>query len=230
MSEIVLQATHIGKGFNEIQEGSLVLQDLNLTVRAGEQVAIVGVSGSGKSTLLHLLGGLDRPTQGEIMLSGRNIAQMKGSDLAGFRNRQVGFVYQFHHLLPEFTALENVSVPLWIQNVSHQEAADQASEVLNSVGLGHRLHHRPGELSGGERQRAAIARALITKPALLLTDEPTGNLDRQTAQKVFQVMQELTQKQGSAWIMASHDLELVGRMNTCYRLQEGHLQPMEKMG
>ena len=229
MNEIVLQANHLDKRFNGIQNGSLVLQDLDLTVRAGEQVAIVGVSGSGKSTLLHLLGGLDKPTQGEIILSGRNIAQMKGSDLAGFRNRQVGFVYQFHHLLPEFTALENVSVPLWIQNVGHQEAADQASQVLESVGLGHRLHHRPGELSGGERQRAAIARALITKPALLLTDEPTGNLDRQTAKRVFQVMQELTQKQGSAWIMASHDLELVGHMNTCYRLQEGHLQVMDKM-
>ncbi len=230
MSEMVLQATHIRKQFNQAQEGSLVLQDLSLTVRAGEQVAIVGVSGSGKSTLLHLLGGLDKPTQGEIMLSGRNIARMKGAELAGFRNRQVGFVYQFHHLLSEFTALENVSVPLWIQNVPHREAADQARQVLDSVGLGHRLHHRPGELSGGERQRAAIARALITKPALLLTDEPTGNLDRQTAQKVFQVMQELTQKQGSAWIMASHDLELVGRMDTCYRLQEGHLQPMDKLG
>ncbi|HOY70416.1 MAG TPA: lipoprotein-releasing ABC transporter ATP-binding protein LolD [Methylotenera sp.] len=200
-----------------------VLNNIDFAVKAGEQVAIVGASGSGKSTLLHLLAGLDTPSSGEVRILNRNIAQYVDAYIGTLRNQALGFVYQFHHLMPEFTALENVALPLLIRNNGQDQAYQQATEMLTKVGLAHRLQHMPGELSGGERQRAAVARALVTNPKCLIADEPTGNLDRTTANHVFDMLLDISQTRGVALVVVTHDLELAAKMQRQYRLIDGKL-------
>lgn len=203
-----------------------VLNGIDLQVKAGEQIAIVGASGSGKSTLLHLLGGLDQPTAGNIQLMGQALAGLNETQKGVLRNQSLGFVYQFHHLLPEFTALENVALPLLIRRESSALATARAAEILTSVGLQHRLEHMPGELSGGERQRAALARALVTKPKCILADEPTGNLDRVTAHQVFDLLLDINQAQNTSLIVVTHDLQLAAKLQRQYQLVDGKLQDL----
>ncbi|MFZ3074581.1 MAG: lipoprotein-releasing ABC transporter ATP-binding protein LolD [Psychrobacter glacincola] len=219
----ILKATNINKIYDEGAVSTQVLTGLDLTVSAGERIAIVGTSGSGKSTLLHLLGGLDTPTSGEVWLHGQLLNSMNETERGAMRNKYLGFIYQFHHLLAEFTAIENVAMPLLMRpEVSTADARQQAIDILNSVGLEHRLAHRPGELSGGERQRVAIARALVTKPSLILADEPTGNLDYDNAQSVFGLLSELQSTMQTALLMVTHDRNLAALADRQLLLRNGH--------
>ncbi|MDT3713009.1 MULTISPECIES: lipoprotein-releasing ABC transporter ATP-binding protein LolD [Pseudomonas] len=219
----VLSCRNLGKSYEEGPESVQVLSGLNLEMHPGERVAIVGSSGSGKSTLLNLLGGLDTPTQGSVWLAGEELSALGERARGLLRNRALGFVYQFHHLLAEFTALENACMPLLIGKTPISEARERAEALLKRVGLGHRLNHKPAELSGGERQRVAIARALVNRPGLVMLDEPTGNLDHHTAQGIQELMRELSTHSQTAFLVVTHDLNLARQMDRVLSLEDGHL-------
>jgi lipoprotein-releasing system ATP-binding protein len=223
MTTAVLEARDVQKSFTQGPVTLEVLQGVMLAVDAGERIAIVGASGSGKTTLLQILGGLDRPTTGHVFVDGQDIHELSEDARGMLRNRALGFVYQFHHLLPEFSALENVAMPLLVRRTAVAEARDKAGEILERVGLAQRLEHRPYQLSGGERQRAAVARALVTQPKIILADEPTGNLDGANAESVFELMLELNRERGTSLVVVTHDMRLANRMDRIYEIQFGRL-------
>jgi lipoprotein-releasing system ATP-binding protein len=226
MSEPVIHAEGLGKTYREGTLHTPVFDGLDIAVQAGETVAILGASGAGKSTLLHLLGGLDTPTAGEVFVAGQKMSALSDAARGQLRNRALGFVYQFHHLLPEFTALENVMLPVLLNGTAVVDAHARARALLESVGLGHRLEHKPGELSGGERQRAAVARALVNKPACVLGDEPTGNLDEKTAANVFELMLGLNRAEKTSLVLVTHDRRLARRLDRVVELHEGRLREL----
>lgn len=226
----MLRCEGLAKTYSEGGLNTRVFEALSLEVHSGETVAIVGASGAGKSTLLHILGGLDSATSGEVWVAGERMSALSDADRGRLRNRSLGFIYQFHHLLPEFTAQENVMMPLMIGGASKADAATRASALLERVGLGQRLGHKPGELSGGERQRCAVARALITRPACVLGDEPTGNLDARTAASVFALMRELNQEVGTSFVLVTHDRSLARQLDRTLELMDGRLRPLESSG
>ena len=223
MSNTILACEAVCKNYYDGQLNVQVLDNLTLQVEKGRSIGIVGASGSGKSTLLHILGGLDKPTSGRVSLMGQDLSELSQKQLSGLRNRHLGFVYQFHHLLPEFSALENVMMPLLIGKRPKEQARERALLMLEKVGLKNRVQHRPGELSGGERQRAAIARALVTDPACLLADEPTGNLDRKNALNILDMMMELKQELGTALVVVTHDDEMAARFDRVLNMTDGAL-------
>ncbi|HEV7715926.1 MAG TPA: lipoprotein-releasing ABC transporter ATP-binding protein LolD [Steroidobacteraceae bacterium] len=227
MTEVVLEARQVHKSFKQGPVTLDVLRGVNIAIAAGERLAIVGASGSGKTTLLQILGGLDRPTSGEVLVAGRDIHSLTERERGSLRNHALGFVYQFHHLLPEFSALENVAMPLLVRRVPTSEAKEQARLLLGRVGLGQRLDHRPHQLSGGERQRAAVARALVTQPKLVLADEPTGNLDGNNAEQVFELMLELNRERGTSLVIVTHDLRIAARMERALEIEGGTLREVE---
>ncbi|GAA5183086.1 lipoprotein-releasing ABC transporter ATP-binding protein LolD [Acinetobacter kookii] len=222
MSNLVLEAKNISKSFTDGKTTVEVIKNLSLEVKKGEFVSIVGSSGSGKSTLLHVLGGLDCPTAGQVFLNGKRFDNLGEAERGYLRNQHLGFVYQFHHLLPEFTALENVAMPLMLRaGTTYKQSKEQAEYLLNRVGLSHRMTHKPGELSGGERQRVALARALVAKPELMLADEPTGNLDRKTAVKIFELLSELRDEFNMAMLIVTHDEQLAQTADSILHMQDG---------
>lgn len=228
MQQPLLFCQQLNKFYQEGSQQAHILKDINFAMEAGELVTIVGSSGSGKSTLLHLLGGLDKPSAGEVFIQGQALSQINADQLAALRNQYLGFVYQFHHLMADFSALENVMMPMLIGNKNKTEAQDRAEQILSAVGLSHRIQHRPAALSGGERQRVAIARALVNRPALVLADEPTGNLDRQTTESIFELILQLNQEQNIAFLLVTHDLTLAEKLNRCYVMQDGILREAAK--
>ncbi|MFV7770584.1 MULTISPECIES: lipoprotein-releasing ABC transporter ATP-binding protein LolD [Shewanella] len=224
---LLLQVSNVSKRYHEGSIDTQVLNGVNLSIYRGEQIAIVGSSGSGKSTLLHIMGTLDKPSSGQVLFDGEDLYQLTPSRQAAIRNQELGFIYQFHHLLPEFTALENVAMPGLIQQRPRQEVEQQATELLTRVGLAHRLNHTPAEMSGGERQRTAIARALINRPKLVLADEPTGNLDAASGDTVYELIRELGSQLGTAFVVVTHDPKLAERMDRQLKMQDGELAAWE---
>jgi lipoprotein-releasing system ATP-binding protein len=230
MNDVVLEARNVEKRFQQGPVTLEVLRGANVAIRAGERLAIVGASGSGKTTLLQILGGLDRPSNGHVFVDGRDIHELNERERGALRNSAIGFVYQFHHLLPEFSALENVAMPLMVRRVPVKEAKERAAQLLDRVGLGARLTHRPSELSGGERQRAAVARALVTQPKVVLADEPTGNLDGNNAEQVFALMLELNRERQTSLAIVTHDLRIAARMDRALEIEGGILREAAPSG
>ncbi len=221
---MLLECKKVSKFYTEGESQTQVLKEVSFSMQQGELAAIVGSSGSGKSTLLHTLGGLDQPSSGEVFIKGQSLQQASANQLASLRNRHLGFVYQFHHLMADFNALENVMMPMLIGRQNKTEAKDHAEAMLQAVGLSHRLKHRPSALSGGERQRVAIARALVNRPDLVLADEPTGNLDHKTTESIFELIQKLNQEQNIAFLLVTHDMSLAQKLSRCLTMQDGILQ------